>query len=374
LTFGPREIAVSEKYAYVANCPTGLWIMDVSNPSSPQTAARVTTAGPALGVAVSCNRAFVAERQGMEIFDVSQPSNPQRVGAYNPGGFFVQDTAVAVEGLRAYLATHSCHPLGGCGIGRFDVIDISDATTPRRLGAFSFCVYGGGPLAVAVSGGYAIVQNGPLLMLVDVSDPSNPTFRGGTSCFGVLEAWIYSSHTTISGHYLYVLPQGQRTDLRVFDIENPDSPQLVGCFDPNLRAFSAITVVGGYAYVTGSNGLEVIDVRNPARPRQAAYYATAGGPLAVSGQYAYIASSNGLEVIDLTPLGFSPGSITRLLNGQVQFILANTMAGQSYTVEASTNLANWVSLETRTASGNTLRFTDTNAPNFSHRFYRALAP
>jgi hypothetical protein len=66
-------------------------------------------------------------------------------------------------------------------------------------------------------------------------------------------------------------------------------------------------------------------------------------------------------------------SINRLPNGQVRLSL-NTVPSRSYTLEASTNLVDWVSVETRFASDLSVAFTDTNAPNFSRRFYRAVSP
>jgi hypothetical protein len=64
----------------------------------------------------------------------------------------------------------------------------------------------------------------------------------------------------------------------------------------------------------------------------------------------------------------------RMLDGSfhLQFIAA---AGQSYTVQASTNLTSWLDLGSATDQGNGLfAFTDTNANNFSARFYRVVLP
>lgn len=58
--------------------------------------------------------------------------------------------------------------------------------------------------------------------------------------------------------------------------------------------------------------------------------------------------------------------------GQFQFLLTGS-TGSNYIVQATTNVAvsNWLSLQTNTAP---FTFTDTNAPGFPQRFYRALAP
>ena len=56
--------------------------------------------------------------------------------------------------------------------------------------------------------------------------------------------------------------------------------------------------------------------------------------------------------------------------GQYCFIVLGT-AGIPYVVQASTNLLDWVALQTNTAPFN---FTDPNAGKFAKRFYRVLAP
>jgi beta-xylosidase len=44
--------------------------------------------------------------------------------------------------------------------------------------------------------------------------------------------------------------------------------------------------------------------------------------------------------------------------------------GQAVTVMASTDLVNWVAVETHTFTGTIWEFVDTNAGNFARRFYR----
>ena len=46
----------------------------------------------------------------------------------------------------------------------------------------------------------------------------------------------------------------------------------------------------------------------------------------------------------------------------------------SYTIEASTNLVNWTAVTNFVSATGTNQFTDTTAPNFNRRFYRAVTP
>jgi hypothetical protein len=61
-------VAVSEDYAYVADYPWGLQVVDVSNPASPAIVGSVDTPGGARGVAVSGSYAYVADySSGLQI-------------------------------------------------------------------------------------------------------------------------------------------------------------------------------------------------------------------------------------------------------------------------------------------------------------------
>src|SRR5688572_22421285 len=56
-----NDVAVSGNYAYVADRPDGLQVIDMSNPASPQRVGGYDTSGIAYGVAVSGNYAYVAD-------------------------------------------------------------------------------------------------------------------------------------------------------------------------------------------------------------------------------------------------------------------------------------------------------------------------
>lgn len=49
-------------------------------------------------------------------------------------------------------------------------------------------------------------------------------------------------------------------------------------------------------------------------------------------------------------------------------------ANSNYVFQASTNLANWISLTTNNSANGIISFTDTDAPNYNKRFYRAFSP
>ncbi len=65
------------------------------------------------------------------------------------------------------------------------------------------------------------------------------------------------------------------------------------------------------------------------------------------------------------------GTVLRSPNGQVLFAVTGGNQ-QSYLVQASTNLVDWVSIATNAAAGGLINFLDAKSTNFPTRFYRAI--
>ncbi|MDZ4861685.1 MAG: cohesin domain-containing protein [Candidatus Hydrogenedentes bacterium] len=63
------------------------------------------------------------------------------------------------------------------------------------------------------------------------------------------------------------------------------------------------------------------------------------------------------------------GALTRSPDGKATFEFGG-ITGRSYTIQASTNLVQWVNLGNGTVTNGLVNFNDTNASNFPFRFYR----
>ena len=83
-----------------------------------------------------------------------------------------------------------------------------------------------------------------------------------------------------------------------------------------------------------------------------------------------LAGSTNSNPATLTVYATAAASLTPAIHGGGQFGLAVAgVPGYPYVVQASTNLVNWVSIQTNTAP---FTFVDANAGQFSQRFYRSI--
>jgi hypothetical protein len=198
---------------------------------------------------------------------------------------FAQSQDIAISGNYAYML----HRWEG-----LKIIDISDPSNPTFK---SSCDMPGGTFKVTLSGNYAYVASGSSgLKIIDISNPSNPTLKGSynTPSFA---GWV-----AISGDYAYVA--NGDSGLLIIDITDPANPTFKSSYDTPGNAWD-IAVSGNYAYVTTRrSGLQILDVSDPSKPTFKSSYDTApyvAYGVAISGDYAYAATRGaGLQIIDIS--------------------------------------------------------------------------
>ena len=166
-----------------------------------------------------------------------------------------------------------------------------EAKNVRLVGRWPY----GPAYAVVIQGRYAYLGSGGVVFVLDISDPSSPRRLGGCATPGIVEGLF------VSGDYLYVADR--KAGLRVIDISDPYSPREVGAYDTPGRAWD-VHVSGSYAYVAdGYEGLRIIDISDPYSPREVGACGTPGYArgVHVSGSYAYVADEyEGLRIIDIS--------------------------------------------------------------------------
>jgi len=275
-------IFVDNFHLYVADGGGGLRVIDVADPAHPYEVGSYDTPGSAIGVWVSGSYAYVVSYEtGLRIINVADPANPYEVGHCD-----TPDDArgVCVLGSYAYVAD------GGAGLR---VVDMADPAHPEEVGSYDTPGYAVG---VWASGSYAYVTGGSYgLRVIDVADPAHPSEAGSYDTPG----WACGVY--VSGSYAYVADED--SGLRVIDVADPAHPSEVGSYDTPGYAYG-VYVLGSYAYVADANaGLRVIDVSDPAHPSEVGSYDTPGWARGVyiSGSCAYVADyRDGLRVIDVS--------------------------------------------------------------------------
>jgi len=112
-------------------------------------------------------------------------------------------------------------------------------------------------LAVRVLGNYAYLLDGQAgLEIIDVSVPANPVHVGN-----------YNAGQRLSGFELAgTKAVVSDSELSIFDLSNPASPQLIGRTTNSNVAIYDLQVAGSHAFLTGYYGLQIVDLTSPTNP------------------------------------------------------------------------------------------------------------
>lgn len=196
--------------------------------------------------------------------------------------------------------------LAAFGRGRVLVLaDLTDPSDPVELGSV---VLPGVVQSVELTATHAWVVAGPVgLIGVDVTDPSQPAIVSHLPAGLAGEDAIAVDVAADAGHvYLLEQPEGQPyrfSRLRVIDISDPGAPWDVGSF-VSSEPPDAVAVAGDFVVMTDAFRLRVIDVSHPETPFTIGWTYlgsyTWTDALVASGSHAFVMTDNGLLSVDFT--------------------------------------------------------------------------
>ncbi len=278
----PVDIYVTQGHAYVVSVRHGsegggLTVFDVSNPSAPVLKKTFTlpTDNYWNGVWAKGNALYVASASsGLMVFDLSNPADPRLLRSYPMGAGTIDVHTVFVEGERLYAMSPGPEP-------KTLIFDIRQPLTPMLVGEYRVP-----EAAVDTRLGYphdALAFEGRLYinhwsggyLIVDVSDPSQPKKLG---------AYTYpyaTSHANAVGWYgdrLIAFEGGENwgAHLRVLDVTDAANPKRIGeyALEPNASIHNMVLKEGKLYIAYYQHGVRVLDVTTPESPKQVAHYNT----------------------------------------------------------------------------------------------------
>ncbi len=294
-----HDVALRHNLAYLACNPGGLYIVDVGNPQQPREVSRGKVPGNITSIALLGNFAYLVDitERGVAVVDLSDPANPVKAGFFSPNNIPDKLTpSIYFYSVRA-CGNHLCIAASNYGLV---VLDVSNPAQPT---------FAGGYRATGASG---LASKGDIVYLVDdlegvyvldLTAPGHPSrvgllpVRVGEFEFSVTE--IAQRGVTVQGNLVFVTDPTY--GLSLVDVSNPASPVRVGHYQTPLPdALVKVRVAGNYAYVVGRNsGFRVVDVSDPTAPREVYYdesrkngYTQTPTGLVVEGKYAYISDAN----------------------------------------------------------------------------------
>jgi hypothetical protein len=267
--------------ATVAAGSAGLVFLDVADPSNPvvmESDASITTVRDATA---SGTLVFAAHDGGLAVYRGAQTPVPVSLERSATTGSTANPTALRVSGDYAYMAD---------GVLRvYDVTRTAPLTSVATWGTL-------GVRVVDVDGSYAYVDAAGTFTVLDVSNPSSPAVVGSyaTGTSGL------ASDIVVHGSLVFL--SYQFDGLYVLDVSNPSAPALLDTYASS--SVMDLEVSGANVYMA-SGGLRILSAVNPASIVSLGSYTSAGvTSVAISGHYAFLGGGTGghqgLEVIDVS--------------------------------------------------------------------------
>ena len=262
--------AIGNDYAYFAQEGYGIGVADAATLA---TVGRYDADLPAdlaardmEDISVDGSRAYVAAwGYGVLIADLTDPAHPTELGRFP----FFAASAIEAHGDRVYVSSTT-------NGGFFKILDVSDPANPHQLGSLTTSQ----TYDLTVRGDYAYLVDGADfgdggLRVVDISNPATPIVSGQEmSCPYASGVDVSADGNTTyiacsSGELIIVDTTDKSTPAVLGSVMLPGSPSL-----PDYNAAHSVVVVGNLAYVGNEDGLDEVDISNPAAPVQTARHET----------------------------------------------------------------------------------------------------
>lgn len=309
VTLGSLELArkatfysvdVQDGYAYLADGHQGLIVVDISDPANPTTVALQTPdaeftekygSGGYDDVRAAGDFAYVASNGGLLVLDISDPTHPTQAGLFVTH-YKQSNIRLEIVGNLVYLVNEE---------DGIYILDISNPASPQQLGLIPMSAGNGGSdgrLSLSTTGTRDLaVRDGRLylpdaafgLFIWNVEQPASPNLKAHYH----LPVPELMGGLVVAGERAY-LYRTSYCGLRVVDISNPAEPREVGFDDLRLKTWGQYMVDGrvqdNTVYITDGNaGFWVFTISEIGTPSRAGYISPGNAEaLEVIGNYAYL--------------------------------------------------------------------------------------
>ncbi len=269
----------------------GLLILDVSDPSAPKKVSPDLgppfVDGPVMALALREDYAYIGVGPRLVVVDVSDPKHLSVLGSTEVLPCKLTDIAVA--GDHAFLAS---------GRGGLRVLDFSDPGSPKEVGSFR---PPGAIATVTVVGKHAFAGEQDVLHVLDISDPS--TLRE-VAPYRIERPAPKAAGDEDDEDVELLIVAGDADELE--ELEEFEE-EFVFEFRPRAPE---VAIVHDYACLAvDGKTLKIIDISDPAAPKEMGSYEEEVGPkrVAACGDYVLMLYEFGgsLNVVDLSPLAWT---------------------------------------------------------------------
>jgi hypothetical protein len=259
-----QDVVIRGNIAYLTIEGAGVLVADISDKTAPRTITTVKLSGSNKPQRAAMEGTYLyigmkADNR-LDILDISNPVNPTIAGSYSPGTPGYNSTSsVAVKGHYAYIVQYHY------GVR---VLDVSNPANPVEVSQ----LMGIDASDIKILGNYAYVSVRYQGMdIIDISDPTHIQLVGKSG----LEYHYYNEGIYPTEKFTFVSLEDM--GVGIYDTSSVTSPVALNRINV-LSGADSMAVQDNYLYIGGHNdGVWVIDISNPALPKEAAFLSDRNG-------------------------------------------------------------------------------------------------
>jgi hypothetical protein len=225
-------IVVDGGYAYVYDGGLKIYIIDVEPPEDIHIDKIFTASSNMISLAVEGGHVYFPTGTSLNIMQADPPESASVIKTIELTDLQNGIRGIGVKNGYAYVTG-----------SQFDVVDVDPPDSASVIHSVDLTGYG-----ITLSGKYAYVQSIGSLHIIDISSPESAFLINN---FGS-QAGSYSSPMCVSGGYLFVnhyTQANQVQDVRIFDVDPPETASQVAVFDFGAGSMSAY---GNYFFLNNS--------------------------------------------------------------------------------------------------------------------------
>ncbi len=270
------DITVSGNYVYCAVDRIGLKIVNISDPANPQTEGTYSIEQDFRCITIHNNNIYMSGNS-LHILAIGNPHSPQYVASIDSLRTISQ---IIVKDNLAFVAAEG-----------FIIFDVTYPNAVYEIGRYKISY----ALTVAVKDCIAYVLTHDSLHLINISNPESPVLLSS------IKSIVWPQGIALQNNYAFIsLGNG---NLLIIDITNPLRPYIHNSLNIGAYGLNKIAISGEYAYITGYEFLQVINIASPSYPylTSTLHYPFHTDELVLSDNYAFVYSShNGLYIVDVS--------------------------------------------------------------------------
>ena len=246
---------VYQEYLYVCDYNAYLWIVDLSNPESPQMMPPYKTPHHASDIIIEGSTAFIADGLdgGLVVLDLSEPLSPQVIGCSS----LIEDYARHVEKKDTLVVLGVTPPGALPHDSQIYILNAADISNPVILNSVDNDFY---IKEMILENNFLYLRTEVSVEILDLTDPLNVLSVASLPATGIVNEYALEVSDTL-------LLVDESYDIKVYSITDPGNPQLLSIIE-DVGWSDDILMLDNIAYALTGTRINSIDMTDPMNPQE----------------------------------------------------------------------------------------------------------